>query len=165
MHQIRDLPCKKRRDRVPHLLVLLSTRPLEKVVVREGLEARRLTHSSAKTVADNGFAERAGRSESNAGAGAGRPDEAKCGKKGTGVAGPIIVNLAEIAGFEQPYTFWKAGVGRAGWRGAQDPDYLSSLTVSFLRPMARRREITACPSAVFMRVRKPCVLARRRLFG
>src|ERR1019366_6271978 len=31
--------------------------------------------------------------------------------------------------------------------------------------MARRREMTACPSAVFMRVRKPCVLARRRLFG
>src|ERR1700679_927271 len=31
--------------------------------------------------------------------------------------------------------------------------------------MARRREMTACPSAVFMRDRKPCVLARRRLFG
>ena len=44
-------------------------------------------------------------------------------------------------------------------------NYISELTVSFLRPMARRREITARPSAVFMRVRKPWVVARRRLFG
>ena len=44
-------------------------------------------------------------------------------------------------------------------------NYISELTVSFLRPMARRREITARPSAVFMRVRKPWVFARRRLFG
>jgi len=43
--------------------------------------------------------------------------------------------------------------------------YLSELTVSFFRPRARRRESTARPSWVFMRVRKPCVLARRRLFG
>ena len=43
--------------------------------------------------------------------------------------------------------------------------YLSELTVSFLRPLARRRDITARPSAVFMRVRNPCVLARLRLFG
>ncbi len=39
-------------------------------------------------------------------------------------------------------------------------DYLSELTLSFLRPAARRRDRTACPSAVFIRVRKPCVLAR-----
>jgi len=71
------------------------------------------------------------------------------------VTRPLIVNLSEIAGSKQPDTFGKA------W----DPGYLSELTVSFLRPCARRREITACPSAVFMRVRKPCVLARRRLFG
>lgn len=43
--------------------------------------------------------------------------------------------------------------------------YLSELTVSFLRPRARRRDSTARPSWVFMRVRKPCVLARRRLLG
>ena len=43
--------------------------------------------------------------------------------------------------------------------------YLSELTLSFLRPAARRRERTARPSAVFMRVRKPWVFARRRLFG
>ena len=29
-----------------------------------------------------------------------------------------------------------------------------------LRPLARRREITACPALVFIRVRKPCVFER-----
>jgi hypothetical protein len=43
--------------------------------------------------------------------------------------------------------------------------YLSELTLSFFRPVARRRDRTACPSEVFMRVRKPCVFARLRLFG
>ena len=44
-------------------------------------------------------------------------------------------------------------------------DYLSSLTVSFLRPAARRRASTARPFLVSMRLRKPCVFARWRLFG
>jgi len=44
-------------------------------------------------------------------------------------------------------------------------NYLSELTVSFFRPAARRRDNTARPSAVFMRVRNPWVFARRRLFG
>ncbi len=44
-------------------------------------------------------------------------------------------------------------------------DYLSELTVSFLRPRARRRASTARPFFVSIRDRKPCVLARRRLFG
>ena len=43
--------------------------------------------------------------------------------------------------------------------------YLSELTVSFLRPLARRRDRTARPFLVSIRVRKPCVLARWRLFG
>jgi hypothetical protein len=42
---------------------------------------------------------------------------------------------------------------------------LSSLTDSLCRPLARRRASTARPSFVFMRSRKPCVLARLRLFG
>jgi hypothetical protein len=67
----------------------------------------------------------------------------------------MVVNPSEIACSQQPDTFGKA------W----DPGYLSELTVSFLRPIARRREITAWPSEVFIRVRNPCVLARRRLFG
>ena len=71
------------------------------------------------------------------------------------MSSPPIINLSEIARAKQPDTFGKA----------RDPGYLSELTVSFLRPMARRRERTAWPLAVFMRVRKPCVFARRRLFG
>jgi hypothetical protein len=82
-------------------------------------------------------------------------DKAESGKEWTRVTRPLVVNLSEIARSQQPDTFGKA------W----DPGYLSELTVSFLRPMARRREITAWPSDVFMRVRNPCVLARRRLFG
>jgi len=39
------------------------------------------------------------------------------------------------------------------------------LTETLLRPLARRREITARPLLVFIRVRKPCVFERRRRFG
>src|SRR5262250_1491255 len=38
-------------------------------------------------------------------------------------------------------------------------------TETRLRPLARRREITARPCLVFIRVRKPCTLERRRRFG
>jgi len=44
-------------------------------------------------------------------------------------------------------------------------NYLSELTVSFFRPRARRRDSTARPFLVSIRVRKPWVFARRRLFG
>jgi hypothetical protein len=39
------------------------------------------------------------------------------------------------------------------------------LTETRLRPFARRRERTAAPALVFIRVRKPCVFARWRRFG
>jgi hypothetical protein len=39
-------------------------------------------------------------------------------------------------------------------------NYLSELTVSFLRPRARRLAKTARPFLVSMRLRKPWVLAR-----
>ena len=39
------------------------------------------------------------------------------------------------------------------------------LTETRLRPLARRREITALPCLVFMRVRKPCTFERLRRFG
>lgn len=39
------------------------------------------------------------------------------------------------------------------------------LTETRLRPLARRRESTACPLLVFIRVRNPCVLERRRRLG
>src|SRR3989442_15471030 len=38
-------------------------------------------------------------------------------------------------------------------------------TATRLRPFARRREITARPLLVFIRVRKPCVFERRRRLG
>ena len=38
-------------------------------------------------------------------------------------------------------------------------------TVKRLRPLARRREITARPLLVFIRVRNPCVLERCRRLG
>jgi hypothetical protein len=43
--------------------------------------------------------------------------------------------------------------------------YLSELTVSLWRPLARRRARTARPFFVSMRVRNPWVFARRRLLG
>jgi hypothetical protein len=43
--------------------------------------------------------------------------------------------------------------------------YLSELTVSLWRPLARRRDRTARPFLVAMRERNPCVFARRRLLG
>ena len=49
------------------------------------------------------------------------------------MAGPLIVYSSEIARSQQPDTFWKA------WYSG----YLSELTDSFLRPIARRRERTA----------------------
>jgi hypothetical protein len=36
---------------------------------------------------------------------------------------------------------------------------------SLVRPFERRREMMARPARVRMRVRKPCVFDRRRLFG
>ena len=51
----------------------------------------------------------------------------------------------------------------AGWR-ERYPD-LAVQTASRLRPLLRRAERIARPARVRMRRRKPCVLARRRLFG
>jgi hypothetical protein len=44
-------------------------------------------------------------------------------------------------------------------------DYFSSLTVSFHRPCARRRESTLRPSFDFIRSRNPCLFFRLRLLG
>jgi len=114
------------------------------------------------------FTQRARRGEAH-GAAFSWHGEIKSREQGTCVASTLIVDFSEIAGAEEPDIFGKAGGGFAGrriWLAVErDPDYLSELTVSFLRPCARRRESTARPSAVFMRFRKPCTLARRRLFG
>jgi hypothetical protein len=123
------------------------------------LKPDRFPHTSFDAVADDSLAERFRRCKTDMRTrddrGDQRGNQAESCEEGTRVSGPLVINLSEVAGTQDPDTFGKA------WY----PGYLSELTVSFLRPMARRREMTACPSAVFMRDRKPCVLARRRLFG
>jgi hypothetical protein len=111
--------------------------------------------ASFNAITHDGLAESFWCSKTDMRTGRDSSDQAESGKERTRVTGPLVINLSEVAGTQDPDTFGKA------WY----PGYLSELTVSFLRPMARRREMTACPSAVFMRDRKPCVLARRRLFG
>lgn len=112
-------------------------------------------HAAPDAIARDGFAQSFGGRETDAWSGRRQFGKNESGKQGTGVTGPPVVNSSEIARSQQPDTF-----GKAWYSG-----YLSELTDSFLRPMARRRESTAWPSEVFMRVRKPCVLTRRRLFG
>jgi len=115
-----------------------------------------LSHPAFNAVSDHGFAECFGRGETSLRAitrrGRAKPEGSE---EWARIARTLVVYLAEIARSQQPDTFWKA------WY----PGYLSELTDSFLRPMARRRERTAWPSEVFMRARNPCVFARRRLFG
>jgi len=151
-------------------------RPL--VAQERQLKPDGFANASAQTVADDGLAQRAGRGEADAQARRCGIRETESREKGTRVARAVVVDLSEIAGSQQPDTFgegrsifdggFDGGLDRGRGRkdgNVRDSRYLSELTLSFLRPAARRRESTACPSAVFMRVRKPCVLARRRLFG
>jgi len=81
--------------------------------------------------------------------------QAERGKQRPGKLGAMIVDSPEILGAQDSSALGKAG--RAC--------YLSSLTVSFFRPRARRRANTARPFLVDILVRKPCVLARCLLFG
>jgi hypothetical protein len=119
------------------------------------LEPDGFAHTAFDTVASNRFAKRFGRREADARSAGRQFGKAESGEQGTVVTFTPVVNSSEIARSQQPDTF-----GKAWYSG-----YLSELTVSFLRPVARRREMTAWPSAVFMRVRNPCVFTRRRLFG
>ena len=58
-----------------------------------------------------------------------------------------------------------ADVFRAAESSPLYQSYRSSETVRRLRPFARRRFSTCCPSLVAIRTRKPCVFFRRRVFG
>jgi hypothetical protein len=53
------------------------------------------------------------------------------------------------------------------WRESLQAGYSRKpgFTETRLRPLARRRDNTACPLFVFIRVRKPCVLERWRRLG
>jgi hypothetical protein len=123
-------------------------------IQRLQFEAHGFAHTPLDTVSHHRLAKSLGSGEAHTRSGW-LPGETESSEKGTRITRPLVVNLSEIAGTKDPDTFGKA------WY----PGYLSELTVSFLRPIARRLEMTAWPSAVFIRVRNPCVFARRRLFG
>jgi len=97
--------------------------------------------------------------------------QAKRGKKRRGKPDSLPVDPAEVTGSKDSGASGEPKTCRRTSRGASNPHCpvrrtaLSSLTVSLCRPLARRRDSTARPSFVFMRSRKPCVLARLRLFG
>ena len=114
------------------------------------MEAYGLADPSLDAVSDHGFAEGARASETDMGALRQRFADTKCGKQGPGEPGTLVIYPAEVFGTQQTDTF----------RKTRDGDYLSELTVSFLRPRARRRARTARPFLVSIRERNPCVLAR-----
>jgi hypothetical protein len=82
-------------------------------------------------------------------------EDAESREQGTRESGTLVINSAEVFGTQEADTF----------RKTRDGGYPSELTVSFLRPRARRLARTARPFLVSIRVRNPCVLARWRLFG
>jgi len=50
-------------------------------------------------------------------------------------------------------------------RGGEDYSRKPGFTETRLRPLARRRDSTAAPLLVFMRVRNPCFFERLRRLG
>jgi hypothetical protein len=126
------------------------------------MQADGFAHTPPDTVAHHRLAEGARRRETDARSARLRLPDAERRKKGARKAGTPIVDPAEIRGSQQTNTFREALL--EAFLGARDA-YLSELTVSLWRPRARRRDRTARPFLVSMRVRNPCVFARRRLFG
>ena len=119
------------------------------------IQAYRFADTPLDAIAHHCFADRARHGEANMRTCRfGFPD-AESREQRTRDAGTVVVNPSEVLRSKQADTF------RKPWDGY----YLSSLTVSFLRPAARRRERTARPFLVSMRERKPWVFARWRLFG
>jgi hypothetical protein len=119
------------------------------------VEADRLADPSLDAVSHHGFAEGARAGEADMRPLRLRFPDTKRRKEGPGEPGTLVIYPAEVFGTQQTDTF----------RKTRDGDYLSELTVSFLRPRARRRARTARPFLVSIRERNPCVLARWRLFG
>lgn len=117
-------------------------------------QAYSLAHSPFDAVAYHGLSKRTRSRKADPGALGTWFARAEGREKGTGKLPAPIIDSTEIRGSQQADTFRKTS-----------DDYLSELTVSFFRPRARRRAITARPFLVAMRTRNPCVLARWRLFG
>ena len=114
------------------------------------MEAHRLADPPLDAVSHHGFAERARACETNMRTFRQRFTHTKCREEGPGEPGTLVIYPAKVFGTQQTDTF----------RETRDGDYLSELTVSFLRPRARRRARTARPFLVSIRERNPCVLAR-----
>ena len=73
-----------------------------------------------------------------------------------------FVNLFKIGMLQKPYRFGKTVAGR---HRTCDYSRKPGFTLTRLRRLARRRESTVLPPWVFIRLRKPCFLERRRRFG
>jgi len=114
------------------------------------VEADGLADAPLDSVTHHGLTHRARQGEADMRTGRLAFADAKCGEEGTRNADPLVINPSKILRSEDADTF----------REAWNEYYLSSLTVSFLRPAARRRERTARPFLVSMRERKPWVFAR-----
>src|SRR5262249_2281795 len=71
------------------------------------------------------------------------------------------VRLQAPGSDRQILVFLKPETGRLKPLYSRNPGF----TETRLRPLALRREITARPCLVFIRVRKPCTFERRRRFG
>src|SRR6185295_14370365 len=110
-------------------------------------EANGLADPPLNTVANHCFTDRSGHGKADFWSLAIGPAGKERRKQWSGIPGTVIINSAEINGSQNTDTFGKTCAAH----------YLSELTVNFLRPLARRRERTARPSAVSMRVRNPCV--------
>jgi hypothetical protein len=121
----------------------MGTQPIETA-------ADGLADTPLDTVAHHGLAERAGNRKTNVRSIRLRFAYTKRGEERSTEAATVVVHSSEIFGAQQADTF----------RKTCDEIYLSELTVSFLRPRARRRAKTARPFLVSMRERNPCVLAR-----
>lgn len=119
------------------------------------MKADGLADTPLDTVAHHGFTQGAGHGKTDAGTIRLLLANAESGEQGTGEPGTLVIDSSEILRTQQADTF----------RKTRDGNYLSELTVSFLRPRARRRARTARPFLVSIRERNPCVFARWRLFG
>ena len=125
-----------------------NNRPLRAQLIQ--MQADSLPDAPLDPVSHHGFAECARNGETDARSAGFGFAHAKSGEERTRKAGSIVVYPPKILGTQYADTF----------RKTRDGNYLSSLTVSFLRPCARRRERTARPFFVSMRERNPCVFAR-----
>jgi hypothetical protein len=130
-----------------------DNRPLRAQLIQ--MQADGLADPPFDAVAHHRLAERPGDGETDTWTGRLLFANAESGKERTRKTEPVVIYPSKVLRPEDADTF----------RKTVDGYYLSSLTVSFLRPCARRRERTARPFFVSMRERNPCVLARRRLFG